>query len=198
MEDTSTALSKSVLWIDSDPGKSDPESEGTPAPQPDAADSENAQVKDVSPKEKTLDRWFLEQRGNKRLPKRLEIPNEALVSACGPLKITGNITLIDEDGGVTHANHLTLCRCGASRSKPICDDRHWDIEFFDSGNISAASDCTPLFRPQTLTITCIKDGPLKYRGYLRVYNRKGQECLSMQGKLCRCGKSTKKPFCDCA
>ena len=75
MEDTSTALSKSVLWIDSDPGQSEPESEGTPAPQPDAADSENAEVKDVSPKEKTLDRWFLEQRGNKRLPKRLEIPN---------------------------------------------------------------------------------------------------------------------------
>jgi CDGSH-type Zn-finger protein len=55
----------------------------------------------------------------------------------------------------------------------------------------------PVTRPQTLTITCIKDGPLKYRGFLRVYNRKGQDCLSMQGALCRCGRSTKKPFCDC-
>jgi CDGSH-type Zn-finger protein len=55
----------------------------------------------------------------------------------------------------------------------------------------------PVVRPQTLTVTCIKDGPLKFRGFLRVFNSKGQESLSMQGMLCRCGKSTRKPFCDC-
>ncbi len=197
MDDAHTALAKSFHSIDPLRGQSDSESEGLITARPDSVDSENTEAEDVSTQEKALDRWFLERKRNKRATKRLEIPNEALVSACGPLKITGNITLIDEDGGVTHANHLTLCRCGASRSKPICDDRHWDVEFFDSGNISAASDCTPLFRPQTLTITCIKDGPLKYRGYLRVYNRKGQACLSMEGSLCRCGKSTKKPYCDC-
>lgn len=170
------------------------ESDGAIAP--DSAE-DGAQVEKASTNEKALDRWFREQRGSKRVPKRLEVSNEALVTSGGPLKITGNITLIDEKGEITHANHLTLCRCGHSRSKPICDDQHVDTEFLDNGNIRQVSDCMPIKRPQTVTMTCVRDGPLKYRGYLRVYNRKGQECLSMQGHLCRCGKSTRKPFCDC-
>lgn len=197
MEDATKALAKTIAMINSDAVQEDLDSGGDTLPQPDSAVTRKDPVDDVSTDEKALDRWFREQKGNKRVPKRLEVPNEARVTSGGPLKITGNITLIGEDGDVTHANHLTLCRCGASRSKPICDDQHLDVEFLDTGNILTASDCMPVLRPQTLTITCIKDGPLKYRGYLRVYNNKGQECLSMQGALCRCGKSTKKPFCDC-
>ncbi len=197
MEDATKALAKSVAMINSDSVQKDLDPGGDTSPQPDSPVARKDPVDDVSTDEKALDRWFREQKGNKRVPKRLEVPNEAMVTNGGPLKITGNITLIGEDGGVTHTNHLTLCRCGASRSKPICDDQHIDVEFLDTGNIPIASDCMPVLRPQTLTITCIKDGPLKYRGYLRVYNNKGQECMSMQGALCRCGKSTKKPFCDC-
>lgn len=147
--------------------------------------------------QKRQDRWFLEERGGKKVPKRLEIANELRVSSGGPLYLTGNVTLIDEDGSVTHANHLTLCRCGSSRNKPICDESHVEIEFLDGGRIDRASDCMPLRRPQTVTITCVKDGPLKFRGYLRIHNSKGQECLTMQGALCRCGRSSRKPFCDC-
>ncbi|NIM71230.1 MAG: hypothetical protein GTN86_11995 [Xanthomonadales bacterium] len=151
----------------------------------------------LSTEDRAQDRWFMEDRGNRRVPKRLDVPNEALVSAAGPLKLTGNITLIDEAGQTHYANHLTLCRCGASRNKPYCDDQHMEVEFFDSGSIPQASECRQMANPQMLTVTCIKDGPLKYQGYLRVYNRKGQQCLTMQGALCRCGRSTKKPFCDC-
>ena len=197
MEDATKTLTEAVAMINSDSTQKVPESGKATSPQPDSEATEKHQVDDVSTDEKALDRWFREQKGNKRVPKRLDVPNEARVTSGGPLKITGNITLIGEDGDVTHANHLTLCRCGSSRSKPICDDQHLDVEFLDTGNILTASDCMPVRRPQTLTITCIKDGPLKYRGYLRVYNNKGQECLSMQGTLCRCGRSTKKPFCDC-
>ena len=197
MDDATKATAKDYYRVQPDADTHGPEKEGLTAPQPDSAPEITAPEDDVSTDEKALDRWFREQKGNKRVPKRLEVPNEAMVSSGGPLKITGNITLIGEDGEVTHANHLTLCRCGASRSKPICDDQHLDVEFLDMGNIQKISDCMPLLRPQTLTITCIKDGPLKYRGYLKVFNSKGQECLSMQGALCRCGKSTKKPYCDC-
>lgn len=194
MEDATKATAKDLFEVNPSPEYQGPEKEGLSAPQAEPKNKKN----DIPTDEKALDRWFLEQRGNKRVPKRLNVPNEAMVTSGGPLKITGNLTLIDEDGSVTHANHLTLCRCGASRSKPICDDQHLDIEFLDNGNIHKASDCMPVKQPQTLTITCIKDGPLKFRGYLRVYNSKGQQCLSMQGALCRCGKSTNKPFCDCA
>ena len=37
----------------------------------------------------------------------------------------------------------------------LFDDR---AVLLDNGNIHKASDCMPIKRPQTLTITCIKDG----------------------------------------
>lgn len=170
-----------------------------PSAQPDPqapTQAENANAVTESTGEKALDRWFLEQRGAKRVPKKLELPNELLVTNGGPLKMTGNITMIDEEGTVSHANHLSLCRCGASNNKPLCDDQHLEVEFFDSGTLQRVSDWMPVSRPQTITVTCVKDGPLKFRGYLRIFNKKGQECITMNGALCRCGKSSNKPFCD--
>jgi CDGSH-type Zn-finger protein len=199
MEDATKATVKNQFGVQPDEDPKNVDAGGATAPE-DGAELVEDQVQredQTSTDERALDRWFLTQKGRKRVPKRLEVPNEVLVTSAGPFKITGNLTLIDEDGEVTHANHLTLCRCGASNNKPHCDDRHLEIEFFDMGHIHRASDCMPVTRPQTVTITCVKDGPLKFRGYMRVYNRKGQECLSMQGSLCRCGKSTNKPFCDC-
>ncbi len=189
MEDATKATARNLFDPYSEPAQDSPLREGLSAPQPSEPE--------IPTDEKAQDRWFLEQRGSKKVPKRLEIPNEVMVTSGGPLKVTGNITLVEEDGTVTHANHLTLCRCGSSNMKPICDEKHLDIEFFDSGTIQRASDCMKVNRPQTVTITCVKDGPLKLRGYVRVYNRKGQEFLSLQTSLCRCGRSTKKPFCDC-
>lgn len=170
-----------------------------PSAQPDPqapTQAENATAAIESTGEKAIDRWFLEQRGAKRVPKKLELPNELLVTNGGPLKMTGNITMIDEEGTVSHANHLSLCRCGASKNKPLCDDQHLEVEFFDSGSLQRVSDWMPVNRPQTITVTCVKDGPLKFRGYLKIFNKKGQECITMSGALCRCGKSSNKPFCD--
>ena len=199
MEDKSKSAAKNLFGIHPETDPNHPELGGKVAPEesPEARENEAAQEESVSTGEKTLDRWFIEHKGTKRAPKRLEVPNEVLVTSAGPLKVTGNITMIDEEGVVTHANHLTLCRCGASKNEPHCDDQHLEIEFFDMGSIERASDCMQVTRPQTVTVTCVKDGPLKFRGYMRIYNRRGQECLAMQGSLCRCGKSTKKPFCDC-
>lgn len=172
--------------------KPDPDNKEAPA-----AEREFAQEPVRSNGQKTLERWFLDARGGSQLQSRVDVPNEALVTSGGPIRMTGNITLVDESGEVTHANQLDFCRCGHASSSPLCDRSHLDIEFLDRGAISRASDCLPLKRPQTVTVTCVKDGPLRFRGYLRVYNRKGQECSTMQGALCRCGKSTNKPFCDC-
>ena len=193
MDDTSKAYAKPLSW--SDPGRLSVDPEISPnldsptVPEPDGKKPESTD-------EKALDRWFLEQRGSKRVPKRLEVANELLVSSGGPLKMTGNITLINEDGSVTHANNLNLCRCGAAKNKPFCDDQHLEIEFLDGGAVTRLSDCMPVTRPQTITVTAVKNGPLKFRGYLRIYNKRGQEHITMHGALCRCGKSSKKPFCD--
>lgn len=193
MEDATKAYMKPLSWPDSDPLENNPESN----PDLDSPTvPETEAEKPESTDEKALDRWFLEQRGNKRVPKRLDVANELLVTSGGPLKMTGNITLINEDGSVSHANSLSLCRCGASKIRPFCDDQHLEIEFFDSGAVTQLSDWMPITRPQTITVTCVKNGPLKFRGYLRIFNKKGQECITMGGALCRCGKSSNKPFCD--
>ncbi len=193
MDDTRKAYAKHLNWPDPDNPPTYPESDSK---LDDSTVPETEIKRPESTDDRTLDRWFYEQRGTKRVPKRLNIANELLVTSGGPLKMTGNISLVDEDGSDTHSNSLSLCRCGASKSKPFCDKQHMDIEFFDPGCISQLSSWMPVSRPQNITVTCVKNGPLKFHGYLRIYNKRGQECITMNGVLCRCGKSSKKPFCE--
>ncbi len=145
---------------------------------------------------KALDRWFRERQKNHGAPRLLEVPNEVMVTAAGPLQLTGNITLVNEDGSVQYANHLTLCRCGQSNAKPSCDGEHLEKEFLNPGKISEASEIVASQRPSKITLSCIKDGPITFRGRLRLHNQFGQECVKLRGSLCRCGQSASKPFCD--
>jgi CDGSH-type Zn-finger protein len=161
-----------------------------------AARSAVGQPENLTTSAKALDRWFRERQKSQGAPRLLEVPNEALVTNGGPLQITGNITLVKEDGSVQYANHLTLCRCGSSKSKPTCDGQHLEREFLNSGKISEASEIPASQRPSKITISCIKDGPITFRGRLRLHNQFGQECVKMRGSLCRCGQSANKPFCD--
>ena len=50
----------------------------------------------------------------------------------GPLNFQGTITLIDDQDSDTllpKADHFTLCRCGGSRKKPLCDGSHRERGF---------------------------------------------------------------------
>ena len=48
-----------------------------------------------------------------------------------------------------------------------------------------------------VTITPLKDGPLEVKGAVRVNATDGTEIKEADSVyLCRCGASTKKPFCD--
>ncbi|MCJ7816216.1 MAG: CDGSH iron-sulfur domain-containing protein [Xanthomonadales bacterium] len=145
---------------------------------------------------KALDRWFTERKKSHSAPRLLEVPNEVLVTNAGPLQLTGNITLVHEDGTVQYANHVTLCRCGASGTKPTCNGAHLEKEFLNPGKISEASEIAASQRPSKITLSCIKDGPITFRGRLRLHNQFNQECVKMRGSLCRCGQSASKPFCD--
>jgi len=160
------------------------------------SESEAAQQKENLTSSDRANQWFMERQKNRGTPRLLEVPNEVLVSNGGPLQITGNIILVHEDGKVQYSNHLRLCRCGHSRSKPECDDQHVDMEFLNSGKIFEVSEVAASSRPNKITISCIKDGPVTFRGRLRLHNQFGQECVKMQGSLCRCGQSASKPFCD--
>jgi CDGSH-type Zn-finger protein len=59
------------------------------------------------------------------------------------------------------------------------------------------SEGTPEDRP--VTITARNNGPFRVEGPFRVVDADGTEYDVPAGKavsLCRCGASTKKPFCD--
>ncbi|MEO1059153.1 MAG: CDGSH iron-sulfur domain-containing protein, partial [Actinomycetota bacterium] len=58
------------------------------------------------------------------------LPQEVNVVPGGPLWVTGGITVTRADGTEMQTrNRVTLCRCGASDRKPLCDGSHKKIEF---------------------------------------------------------------------
>ena len=43
----------------------------------------------------------------------------------GPIRVSGEITLVDNEGAVIFEGDKTaLCRCGLSSKKPFCDGTH--------------------------------------------------------------------------
>ena len=201
MDDTSKSAAAAAFRVQQQPDHTSEKSEDAFIAYMDEStegqESKGAQQQEnLTTSAKALDRWFRERQKNQGAPRLLEVPNEVLVSNGGPLQVTGNITLVHEDGRVQYANHLSLCRCGHSRSRPVCDDRHVDMEFLHSGKIFEVSEVAASSRPSKITISCIKDGPVTFRGRMRLHNQFGQECVKMRGSLCRCGQSASKPFCD--
>jgi len=197
MDDTTKLAASAAVRIEPDPKPSNQKSgDAFVAYMPDSIESPASQKHPQSTTAKALDRWFTERQKNQSAPRLLEVPNEALVTNAGPLQVTGNITLVNEDGTVHYANHVTLCRCGNSGTKPVCNGAHLEKEFLNPGKISEASEIAASQRPSKITLSCIKDGPITFRGRLRLHNQFGQECVKMRGSLCRCGQSASKPFCD--
>jgi CDGSH-type Zn-finger protein len=200
MDDTTKYAASAAKRIEQDPETTNQKSgEAFVAYMDDSTEQRKSSVagkENLTTSAKALDRWFKERQKNHGAPRLLEVPNESLVTNAGPLQLTGNLTLVHDDGTVQYANHLTLCRCGHSESKPTCDDQHLDMEFLNPGKISEASEIAASQRPSKLTLSCIRDGPITFRGRLRLHNQFGQECVKMRGSLCRCGQSASKPFCD--
>lgn len=59
-----------------------------------------------------------------------DFPTEISVIPNGPLWVTGKIPIGRADGEPMEArNRVTLCRCGGSANKPLCDGTHTDNGF---------------------------------------------------------------------
>ncbi len=57
-----------------------------------------------------------------------DLPKEVAVIPDGPLWISGGIPVTRSDGQPLETrNRVTLCRCGASTNKPLCDGKHKQI-----------------------------------------------------------------------
>lgn len=62
-----------------------------------------------------------------------ELPAQAAVIDDGPIFLSGRVPVTLDDGTRLEVrNRMTLCRCGASESKPLCDGSHKKTEFRDS------------------------------------------------------------------
>jgi CDGSH-type Zn-finger protein len=89
-----------------------------------------------------------------------------------------------------------LCRCGASKNKPFCDNSHEEAGFKDYGAVGETGDSSTE-RGGKLSVSTVKNGPLFLKGRVTIVGSGGRR--TWQGKqvaLCRCGASNNKPFCD--
>jgi CDGSH-type Zn-finger protein/uncharacterized Fe-S cluster protein YjdI len=111
----------------------------------------------------------------------------------GPLALHAELRIGEEAARL----RATLCRCGASKNKPYCDGSHGAAGFVATGE-PPSQDSAPLaVRNGTLTVTPIKNGPLKITGNLELVSGTGRAINRLQETwLCRCGESKNKPYCD--
>jgi len=123
--------------------------------------------------------------------------NTVMVTYRGPLYVTGDLAIegAPEDmPGVRF--RAALCRCGASKNKPFCDNSHLEAGFDDTGTVGEGGAGLSAVGG-TLTIKPLPAGPLLCNGNLTL--RAGSGRVAWQGTqvaLCRCGASNNKPFCD--
>ena len=111
----------------------------------------------------------------------------------GPYAVRADMQLNGERG----VFRATLCRCGASKNKPFCDGSHNEVKFAASGEPPSGKTDMLAVRDGILAIDPETDGPLRVRGNLELISGTGRVVARLtQARLCRCGGSGNKPFCD--
>ena len=119
--------------------------------------------------------------------------NLVAIREAGPYAVRGDLRLDGEAIGF----RATLCRCGASKNKPFCDGSHHDVPFTASGEPPTGKADMLAVRDGPLAIDPQLDGPLQVRGNLEITSGTGRVVARVtQARLCRCGQSNNKPFCD--
>ena len=119
--------------------------------------------------------------------------NLLAIREAGPYALRGELSIAGKSG----AFRATLCRCGASKNKPYCDGSHHEVNFAASGEPPTGAADMLAVRNGPLAVEPQTDGPLQVRGNLEITSGTGRVVARVQqARLCRCGGSANKPFCD--
>jgi CDGSH-type Zn-finger protein/uncharacterized Fe-S cluster protein YjdI len=118
----------------------------------------------------------------------------------GPLNASGNLVVKAADGTVSFKDtRVAFCRCGASKHKPFCDNRHDIVDFEERGRmgIPKIQDGIQDRSNEPVGVTLSKDGPLLVSGPLIIVDAHGMTGFrGTRCSLCRCGATKTPPFCD--
>jgi len=123
--------------------------------------------------------------------------NEVLIANDGPLYVSGDLSIDGaSDDMASVSRRAALCRCGASKNKPFCDNSHRDISFEDAGAVGEKG-LPEIEAGGPLEIKRIPDGPIEVSGNFTIRAGSGRKAWAgRKAYLCRCGQSANKPFCD--
>ena len=122
--------------------------------------------------------------------------NEVRITPDGPLFFRGELE-IHTPTAVLKETRAALCRCGASRNKPFCDNSHQDVAFraSDEADITATGSES---EGGLLRVMPATNGPCVVEGSLTLVSSDGltRAAWGPRVAFCRCGHSRNKPFCD--
>lgn len=139
------------------------------------------------------------QTGDSKLAERPDPSNTITTTPHGPLYARGSLNLVSEAGeAILSDTRMALCRCGASKNKPFCDNSHFAVAFEDAGTATPGENAAAeMATAGKLNIVPTANGPLHLQGQITVRNASGEVIFEgTETWLCRCGASSAKPFCD--
>ncbi len=123
--------------------------------------------------------------------------NVVVIAHNGPLYLRGDLQI---DGAAEDMNGVkfraALCRCGASKNKPFCDNSHEQAGFKDYGAVGESGEGFDV-PGGPLEVSRAPNGPLLLKGNFTIVAASGRKAWTgKKAALCRCGQSKNKPFCD--
>lgn len=117
----------------------------------------------------------------------------------GPYRVEGGVPLEGPEGQPYELKPAySLCRCGQSKNKPYCDASHKECGFVGTEVADSAvprSSATVVSEASVIRVA--RDGPYEVFGAPTLTYSDGRICEDTSFyRLCRCGASKSKPFCD--